>query len=559
MATLHEGGRAVFETEHLTKQGRRLPVEVSVRALDIEGVPTVLSVARDISERKAAEAEAAVAQRLLRETQEISRLGGWEYDVATGQISWTDEVYRIHGVDPGFDINDVDHNIGFYLPEDRPVIAAAFRDVVESGTPYDLDLQFHAADGRRLWVRTMARAISKDDKIVRVTGNIMDITERKLFEEALRESETKYREVVERAGDGIVMADEGRLLFANAAFARMAGYAADEVIGMPFLDFVPEDQRAMVADRVRRRLAGEDVPTRYEIDLLRKDGTRFSVEASAGVITVAGAPRDLVLLHDVTERKQAEEEIRHLNDELQRRVVNRTEHLDAATRELEALAYSIAHDVRAPLRAIDGFSAAVLEDEIERLSPDSVAALRRVRGAAQTLARLLDDLMGLSHVSRRELSRQAVDLTALAEEVGEETAADNPSRHVTLTVAPGLSAEADPGLARLILRELLGNAWKFTGPVAHAHVDVGALELEGERAFYVRDDGVGFDLRSAEHLFGVFQRMHASDEFEGDGVGLATVQRLVRRHGGRTWAESEPGGGTTVYFTLPSEPAASTG
>ncbi len=239
MATLREGGRAVFETEHLTRQGRRLPVEVSVRKLDIEGVTTVLSVARDITERRAAEAETAKAQRLLRETQEISKLGGWEYDVATERISWTDEVYRIHGVEPGFDVNDVDHNIGFYLPEDQPAIAAAFRGVVESGVPYDLDLQFRTADGRQLWVRTMARAITEGGRVVRVTGNIVDITE----------------------------------------------------------------------------------------------------------------------------RKAAEEEIRRLNAELEQRVVSRTEQLDASTRELEALAYSIAHDVRAPLRTIDGFSAAVMEDE----------------------------------------------------------------------------------------------------------------------------------------------------------------------------------------------------
>ena len=552
MATLHEGGRAVFETEHLTKQGRRLPVEVSVRKLVIKGVPTVLSVARDISRRKAAEAVAAKAQRLLHETQEISKLGGWEYDVDTGRITWTDEVYRIHGVEPGFDINDVGFNIGFYLPEDRPVIAAAFRDVVESGAPYDLELRLRAADGRRLWVRTMARAVKEGGRVVRVAGNIVDITERKLIEEALRESETKYREVVERAADGIVMTDQGRILFANDAFASMSGHAGEELAGMSFLDFVPEDQRGMIADRVRRRLAGEDVPARYEIDLLRKDGTRFSVEASAGVITVAGAQRDLVLLHDITARKQAEQEIRRLNEELRQRVVNRTEQLDAASRELEALAYSIAHDVRAPLRTIDGFSAAVLEDE-RGLSDDGVVSLQRVRAAAQTLARRLDDISGLSRVSRRELLRQPIDLSTLAQAIGDELAAENPSRAVCLTVAPGLTADADPVLARVLLRELLGNAWKFTRPRAEAHVAVGALDVEDEHAFFVRDDGVGFEMRYAEHLFGAFQRMHPPGEFEGDGIGLAMVQRLVRRHSGRCWAEAEVGKGATFFFTLPDE------
>ena len=380
----------------------------------------------------------------------------------------------------------------------------------------------------------------------------MDITERRLNEAALRESETKYRDVVERAGDGIVMTDEGRILFANAAFARMSGHAGDDLAGMPFLDLVPEDQRGMIADRVQRRLAGEDVPARYEVDLLHKDGTLFSVEASAGVITVSGVPRDLVLLHDITARRQAEQEIRRLNEELRLRVINRTEQLDAATRELEALAYSIAHDVRAPLRTIDGFSAAVLEDE-RGLSDEGVVSLQRVRAAAQTLAQRLDDISGLSRVSRRELLRQSIDLSALAQEVGRELAGENPSHVVSLSVAPGLSADADPVLARVLLRELLGNAWKFTAPRAEAHVEVGAVDVEGEHAFFVRDDGVGFEMRYAEHLFGAFQRMHPPGEFEGDGVGLAMVHRLVRRHGGRCWAEAEVGRGATIFFTLPDE------
>ena len=222
------------------------------------------------------------------------------------------------------------------------------------------------------------------------------------------------------------------------------------------------------------------------------------------------------------------------------------------SRELEALAYSIAHDVRAPLRTIDGFSAAVLEDE-RGLSDEGVTSLQRVRAAAQTLARRLDDISGLSRVSQRELLRQAIDITGLAKEIGDELAAENPSRVVRLSVAPGLSAHADPVLARVLLRELLGNAWKFTAPRPEAHVEVGAVDLDGERAFFVRDDGVGFQMRYAEHLFGAFQRMHAPGEFEGDGIGLAMVQRLVRRHGGRCWAEAEVGHGATFFFTLPDE------
>ena len=193
----------------------------------------------------------------------------------------------------------------------------------------------------------------------------------------------------------------------------------------------------------------------------------------------------------------------------------------------------------------------MLEDEGARLSETAVTDLRRVRAAAQEMARLLDDLMGFTNVTRRDLLRRPVDVSATAREVAEELEADNAARRVELLIEPGLVAEADPTLLRLILRELLDNVWKFTSHHATARVEVGALDLEGERAFFVRDDGAGFDPRYAGHLFGFFQRMHVRSDFPGDGIGLATVQRLVRRHGGRAWAEAEVEKGATVYFTLP--------
>jgi light-regulated signal transduction histidine kinase (bacteriophytochrome) len=290
---------------------------------------------------------------------------------------------------------------------------------------------------------------------------------------------------------------------------------------------------------------------------VKRDGGMRWISVNAEPVFDPGEaePRGAVVTFaDVTARKRAEDEIKRLNEELRERVAVRTEQLDAATREVEALAYSVAHDVRSPLRAIDGFSAAVLEDEAG-LSDEGVASLERVRAAAQTLARLLDDLSGLSRASRRELVRQTIDLTALAHEIGDELAGENPSRRVRLTVAPGLTADADPVLARLVIKELLGNAWKFTAPNAEANVTVGALDLADARAFSVSDDGVGFDMRYAEHLFGAFQRMHPPGEFEGDGVGLALVQRLIRRHGGRCWAEAAVGEGATFFFTLPERGA----
>jgi PAS domain S-box-containing protein len=376
----------------------------------------------------------------------------------------------------------------------------------------------------------------------------------KRAQEALSESERRLRRFYQAGLVGVIYWNmDGKLVDANDRFLEMVGYSREELEAgaINWIDMTPPELRYLDALSVEELKATGVNTVPFEKEYFRKDGSRLPV-------VIAGAMLDeehfngVAFALDITERRQAEDEIRRLNDELEERVVSRTEQLDAATRELEALAYSIAHDVRTPLRTIDGFSALVMEDERDRLSPEGVEELSRVRVAAQTLARLMDELMGLSNASRRELLRQTVDLSRLAEEVGAEITAEEPSRKVELVVAPGLTAEADPALLRVVLRELMGNAWKFTRARDHAHVQIGALDTDGERAFFVRDDGVGFDQRRAEHLFGVFQRMHTAEGFEGDGVGLAMVQRLVRRHGGRVWAEATVDAGATFYFTLPA-------
>jgi PAS domain S-box-containing protein len=376
----------------------------------------------------------------------------------------------------------------------------------------------------------------------------------------LRESETKYRIVADNTYDWEWWtAPDGSYRYLSPACERITGRTVAEFLADPGLleAIVHPDDRDLMHQHLAEGLIPDGEPREVVFRVLTPAGEERVVEHRCKPVhgedgTYLGRRGSS---RDITERRRAADEIRRLNEELAERVVSREEQLDATTRELEALAYSIAHDVRAPLRAIDGFSAAAIEDEGDRLSPEGVEDLRRVRTAAQTLARLLDDLMGLSHVSQRELVRQAVDLSALALEVAGEYAADHPSRAVELVVASGLVAAADPNLLRLILRELLGNAWKFTAPHDGARVEVGAVDADGERAFFVSDDGVGFDMRYAKHLFGAFQRMHESEDYEGDGIGLATVQRLVRRHGGRVWAEAEVDKGATFFFTLPAAEA----
>jgi signal transduction histidine kinase len=227
-----------------------------------------------------------------------------------------------------------------------------------------------------------------------------------------------------------------------------------------------------------------------------------------------------------------------------------TREAEAANRELEAFSYSVAHDLRAPLRSIDGFSQAILEDSGDKLDADGKHHLERVRTAAQRMALLIDDLLALSRVSRAELHRGKVDLTRLAETVGARLRHAHAAREVDLSVQQDVVVVGDANLLEVVMDNLLGNAWKFTGKRPHAHVEVGATVEDGRPVYFVRDDGAGFDMAYAGKLFGAFQRLHSAGEFPGTGIGLATVQRIVHRHGGRVWAKSVPDRGTTVHFTL---------
>jgi len=228
--------------------------------------------------------------------------------------------------------------------------------------------------------------------------------------------------------------------------------------------------------------------------------------------------------------------------------------LAAANRELESFAYSVSHDLRAPLRAIDGFSEALTEELGEGLDDLHKDYLDRIRAAAQRMGGMIDDLLKLSRSSRVEMQRRPVDLSALALKVVQELRDGEPGRTVDIEIQPGLTTEGDPQLLRLVLQNLIGNAWKFTAPLEKARIEIGRLDENGESVLYVRDNGVGFNMSYADKLFDAFQRLHRREEFPGTGIGLATVKRIVLRHGGRVWARSEPGAGATFFFTVNERP-----
>ena len=254
-------------------------------------------------------------------------------------------------------------------------------------------------------------------------------------------------------------------------------------------------------------------------------------------------------------RARAEAKLRRLNRELEIRVSQRTAQVEAANKELEAFAYSVSHDLRAPLRGIDGFSQALMEDYGDKLDDEGRHYLSRVRSGTQRMGLLIDDLLRLSRVSRAQMEHGPVDLSVAAKAVIADLRQQEPGRNIKARIQDGLATVGDPHLLKIALDNLIGNAWKYTGRAESALIEVGAAEVEGKRAFFVKDNGAGFDMTYAHKLFGVFQRLHSAEEFPGTGIGLATVARIIHRHGGRIWAKGEPGKGATFFFTLPEDKA----
>lgn len=364
-----------------------------------------------------------------------------------------------------------------------------------------------------------------------------------------------YCELFAAAPDGILLVGpDGVIRLANPQCARILGCDPQELQGRSVDDFVPLAARHRHAGyRANFQAQARTRPMGSGLDLTaqRPDGSRIPVEISLS--PVGGGPRAAVLaiVRDVSERRAAEQTIRELGDALTARVA----HLEVLNSELESFSYSVSHDLRAPLRAIDGFSLALLEDYGPDLPPEAQHFLDRIRVGAQRMAQLIDDLLVLSRISRADLRIDDADVSELAAIVLRELRQSDPDRDLESEVEPGLRLQADTGQLRLVLENLIGNAWKFTSKQARAHISIRGTTLDGEPAVVVNDTGAGFDEQYADQMFGAFQRLHSADEFPGTGVGLAIVQRILLRHGGRITAGSHPGEGATFVFrTTNSQP-----
>jgi PAS domain S-box-containing protein len=362
--------------------------------------------------------------------------------------------------------------------------------------------------------------------------------------EQLRRSEAYTRVVLEKAFDAFVAIDpEGRVVDWNPQAEVTFGWAREEVLGRPLVSLIiPPQLREAHEQGLQRHLStgpGSVLGRRIEMSALHRSGREFPVEMTISALEVGGSRLFASFLHDISERRAAEEALRQA-----------VQTAEAASRELESFSYSVSHDLRAPLRAIAGFSKLLAEDASGKLEKSEIHYLERIRSASQRMGELIDDLLELAKVTRGELRPQKVDLKALAQEVAETLRKQDPSRKVQFSVAEGLDVTGDPRYLKVVLENLMGNAWKFTARHVDAHIEIGMIERAGGKAYFVRDNGAGFDMAYAGKLFGAFQRLHEEGQFEGTGIGLATVARIIARHGGRIWAEAAVEKGATFYFTL---------
>jgi PAS domain S-box-containing protein len=537
-----------WENIPLTKDGK-VVAYISATNTPVPDKNLMISTVWDVTDRVKAEKALEENFALLDLAGEKAKFGGWSVDLSSNIVTWSDQVAKIHEMPIGYS-PPLEEGISFYAPQWREKIAAVFAACAEEGIPYDEEMEIITANGRRVWVRAAGEAVRNESgKIIRVQGSFQDITEKQKMLEKIKKEQMQLLSILNNIDEMIYIADPDsyEVLFVNRKLAETLG---KNTIGkICFKEFQGLDAPCeFCTNSIIRANNKEPYYWEYYNPKLKKHFKLYDR------LIKWSDDREVrfEMATDITDIKNAEYEINQLNSELEQRVRERTVELEAVNKELESFAYSVSHDFRAPLRALDGFSVSLTEKYHDQLDDQGLHYLNRIRNAAIYMSNLVDDLLKLSRITRTELQNEWTDLSKLAVETLAAMQENEPDRKVEISITSGLSTKGDPHLLQIVLNNLLGNAWKFSSQEAQAKIEVGRTVIDGEEAFFVRDNGVGFNMAYADKLFGAFQRLHGVNEFPGTGIGLATVQRIINRHGGRVWANSEIGKGATFYFTLPA-------
>jgi PAS domain S-box-containing protein len=420
-----------------------------------------------------------------------------------------------------------------------------------------MEFRLKTKSGDWRWILGRGKAVSRgaDGRALRMVGTHVDITERKWAEEFLKDSQRMLQTVLDHFPGFVYWKNRQSVyLGCNLAFATLAGLSVPmQIIDKTDYDLPWFTAEADVSRADDQNVMDTGVPRIGYIQLQHlNNGKTIWLETNkvpildedGKIIGILGVSQD------ITKRVAAEEEIRALNTSLERRVQERTTQLESANKELQSFSYSIAHDLRAPLRAMDGFSHILLEENDDQLNDQGKEHLRRIRKASHRMGQLIDDLLKLLQVTRYEFNLKEVNLSELGQDAIHEKKTLQPERKVNFICPENLWVKADPGMMRIVITNLIDNAWKFTRRSSRATIEMGSFIREGKTVFYIKDNGIGFDMAYANKLFNPFERLQTSDEFEGTGIGLAMAERIIHRHGGKIWAEAVLEKGTSICFTL---------
>lgn len=557
--TLRMGTTAAFET----RQGILAPWLLGVSGSLLSGL-LALTIwllgsgrARALGMARRITADLAHERQRLHDIVEGTNVATWVWHVQTGQLQLDERWASMMGYDLAQlgpqQISDWSNRLH---PEDVNAATATLKRHFRGETEYfECEHRIRHRDGSWVWVldRGKVSIWTSAGKPSLMSGTHMDISDRQAVQMALRTSEENFRQLFESSLHGILQAmPNGSIQYANQAACQLLKLTQDEIRQRGRAGLVDRHDSRLHILLAQAMLSGH---ARGEVTMNRGDGSHFECELSlTNYLTPGGKACNNLFLRDVTKRKRAEAEINNLNAQLEDKVRQRTAELESANKELEAFSYSVAHDLRAPLRSIDGFSHLLEKTIASETAERSRHYMQRIRAGVRQMGELTDGLLSLAQLSRTRLKSEPVNLSVMAAAVLQACGEQEDARVVKINLEPGLSAMGDRALLRQVMENLIGNAWKFTAHTAGAEIWIGQLSEENLdlTTFYVRDNGAGFDMAYVEKLFGTFQRLHSPGEFSGTGIGLATTHRIVTRHGGLIWAQGAVGEGATFFFSLPA-------
>lgn len=487
----------------------------------------------------------------LNQAQFTAKIGSWNWNFKTDQVWWSDEMYRIFEVYPAEFHPDIDSFKHFVHPEDIPGFEEKMKKLSQQQVLLNFDFRITTGSGQEKFCNIIGTT-SPDSggNYAQVEGTIMDITERSRAGMALAESEQRYKAFFENSLDAAFFSShDGNIISANQAAYDMLGYSGNELEQLSRSDLLDTTDPRYQQLFAEREKYGK---VRGELNFISKDGKIMPVEFSSSIFLDANnRKKTSMIIRDISERKRAEYEIKKLNEELEQKITERTSQLIEANKELESFGYSVSHDLRTPLRAMDGFANILLADYAPILDSEGKRMLNIIIANANKMSTLIDDLLAFSRLGRQEINNSTVDMNEMVNSVYEELTSETEREKIDFRLQPIPAAFGDQAMLRQVWLNFISNALKFTSLKPERIIEVGHKSENDGTIYYIKDNGAGFNMEYSHKLFNVFQRLHSVSDFQGTGVGLALIQRIIHRHKGRVWADGKVNEGATFYFTIP--------